>query len=75
MRLFKVLDNCNKQVWKYLRWDGDGPGGEAKFLPTELFMYYGKLNFPQWFTFRLEAIFNTAPAAPKNHARLKKGEN
>jgi hypothetical protein len=35
---------------------------------TESFTDLGKLNFPRWFSFRLEPIFSTAPTASKNTA-------
>jgi len=42
---------------------------------TERFTNLGKLNFPMRFDFRLKLIFNTTPAASKNTARLKSGQN
>jgi len=41
---------------------------------TESFTDLGKLNFRWWFGFRLEPIFNTAPAASKNKASFKRGQ-
>ncbi len=40
-----------------------------------VFMDLGKLNFPMVVSFRLKPIFNTAPAASKNTARFKSGQN
>jgi len=42
---------------------------------TEHFTDLGKLNFQWWFGFRLGQIFNTAPAASKNDAWFKSGQN
>jgi len=38
------------------------------FFTTERFTDLGKQNFPMVVDFRLEPIFNTAPAASKNTA-------
>jgi len=43
--------------------------------PTEHFTDLGKLNFRWWFGFRLKPIFSTAPAASKNNAQFKRGQN
>jgi hypothetical protein len=35
----------------------------------------GKQNYRWWFSFRHEQIFSTAPAASKNDAQFKRGQN
>ncbi len=48
----------------------------SRFLTTtERFTDLGKLNFRWLFGFRLEPIFNTSPAASKNDAGFKSGQN
>ncbi len=44
-------------------------------ISTEHFTDLSKLNFPMVVWFQLEPIFNTAPAASKNDAQFKSGQN
>ncbi len=43
--------------------------------PTERFTDLGKQNSRWRFDFGLEPIFSTAPAASKNNAQFKRGQN
>jgi hypothetical protein len=47
------------------------PLDKEKNISTECFTDSGKLNFPMVVRFRLEPIFNTAPAASKMMLDLK----
>ncbi len=42
---------------------------------TKCIADFGKLNFPKVVRFLAKAIFNTAPAASKNDAWFKRGQN
>ncbi len=42
---------------------------------TVCFRDLAKLNSPMWFNFKLEPVFNTAPASSKNEAHFKSGQN
>jgi hypothetical protein len=45
------------------------------FDPTVCFRDLANLICQRWFNFKLEPIFDTAPAASKNEARFKSGQS
>ncbi len=62
----KRYDLCNTEV---------SNSNPLKGHTTERFTDLGKLNFLMVVGFRLEPIFNIAPAASKNNAQFKSGQN
>jgi len=49
--------------------------GVEKVTCTERFTDLASKISQWWFGFRRKPIFNTAPAASKNNARFKRGQN
>ncbi len=47
----------------------------TQFYNTVCFRDLAKLNCLWWFDFKLEPIFDTSPAASKNEAHVKSGQN